>query len=64
MNDRERLRALVDELPEAEVHAALRFVEFLQISNKPENQPVAQEDAGHGRIISHEGMRQRVFGKE
>ncbi len=62
MNDRERLRALIDELPDTEVHAALRFVEFLLTSR--EDQPVAEEEAGHGRIISHEGMRRRVFGRE
>ena len=64
MNDRERLRALVDKLPEDEVHAALRFVESLLSSTPPEGQPVGEEDAKHGRIISHEGMRQRVFGRE
>jgi hypothetical protein len=61
MNERERLRALVDALPDNEVHTALRFVEFLLSPAPPE--PEA-EDAGHGRIISHEGMRKRVFGKD
>lgn len=61
MNERERLRALVDALPENEVHAALRFVEFL-LSPKPQ-EPEA-EDTGHGRIISHAGMHRRVFGKD
>lgn len=30
MTERERLHALIDTLPENEVHAALRFVEFLE----------------------------------
>lgn len=30
MSDKERLHALVDELPEPEVHTALRFVEYLR----------------------------------
>ena len=59
MTERERLRALVEDLPENEVHAALRFVEFLLSPAPPE-----AEEAGHGRIISHEGMRRRVFGKD
>lgn len=64
MTDRERLRALVDDLPENEVHAALRFVEHLRNSPSPEEQPVAEEDAKHGRIISHEGMHRRIFGED
>lgn len=31
MTDRERLHALVDVLPDEEVHTALRFVEFLKV---------------------------------
>lgn len=61
MNERERLRALVDGLPDSEVHTALRFVEFLLSPARPE--PEA-EDAGHNRIISHSGMHRRVFGKD
>lgn len=30
MTDRERLHSLVDDLPEPEAHAALRFVEYLR----------------------------------
>ena len=61
MTERERLRALVEDLPENEVHVALRFLEYLRSPAPPE--PGA-EDSGHGRIISHEGMRRRVFGKD
>jgi hypothetical protein len=61
MSERERLRALVDDLPEKEVHAALRFLEFLLSLAPPE--PEA-EDSRHGRILSHEGMHRRVFGKD
>ena len=58
MTERERLRALVEDLPENEVHTALRFVEFLLSLVPPEADP------GHGRILSHEGMHRRVFGKD
>jgi len=64
MTERERLHALVDELPEDEVHTALRFMEFLRNPMPPENPPVTEGEAGHGRIISHDGMRRRVFGRE
>ena len=65
MTDRERLHVLVDALPDVEVPAALRFVEQLVKSLPPVDQPVAEdEDAKHGRIISHEGMHRRIFGKD
>ena len=64
MTEKERLRALVEDLPEGEVHAALRFVEFLRGSTPPDDQPVTEEDVRQGRIISHEGMHRRVFGRE
>jgi len=64
MTDRERLRALIDDLPENEVHAALRFVEHLRNSVPPEEPPVIEEDAKHGRIISHQGMHRRIFGED
>jgi hypothetical protein len=65
MSDRERLRALIEDLPESEVQAALRFVEYLRSSAPPEAPPATEEEeARHGRILSHEGMRDRVFGKE
>jgi hypothetical protein len=60
MTDRERLRALIEDLPDNEVHTALRFVEFLRMYA-----PVVEEgEPRQGRILSHEGMRDRVFGKE
>ena len=65
MIDRERLHVLVNALPDAEVPAALRFVEQLAKSLLPVDQPVAEEeDAKHRRIISHEGMHRRIFGKD
>jgi len=64
MTDRERLHSLVEDLPEEEVHAALRFVEYLRSSTPPEPMVQEAEEAGHGRIISHEGMHRRVFGKD
>lgn len=55
MTERERLRALVDGLPEQEVHAALRFVEYLQETEEDpvlkalreaplDDEPVTEED--------------------
>jgi hypothetical protein len=55
MSERELLRALVDNLPEGEVHAALRFVEYLRNSEEdpvqwalrdapPDDEPVTEED--------------------
>jgi hypothetical protein len=44
MTDRERLRALVDDLPEKKVYVALRFVENLQES-EPDPVLVALRDA-------------------
>jgi len=65
MTDRERLHILVDALPDVEMLAALRFVEQLAKSLRPVGQPVTEEeDAKHGRIISHEGMHRRIFGKD
>jgi hypothetical protein len=65
MNDRERLRALIEDLSEDEVHAALRFVEYLRKAVPPSDPPVVEEgDAQHGRIISHDGMHRRIFGKD
>jgi hypothetical protein len=65
MSDRDRLRALIEKLPEDEVHTALRFVEYLRSSAPPEAPPIIEEEeARQGRIISHEGMRDRIFGKE
>jgi hypothetical protein len=39
MTEKERLRTLVEELPEPEVHAALRFVEYLR---RETSDPVAR----------------------
>ena len=65
MTDRERLHVLVDALPDVEMLAALRFVEQLAKSLPSVDEPVAEdEDAKHGRIISHEGMHRRIFGKD
>ncbi|HEV2852894.1 MAG TPA: hypothetical protein VHC97_08835 [Thermoanaerobaculia bacterium] len=65
MNERERLRALIEDLPENEVYTALRFLEYLRSSTPPESMAeVVAEEAGAGRIISHEGMHRRVFGKD
>lgn len=55
MTERERLRALVDNLPEQEVHVALRFVEYLRETEEdpvvkalreapPDDEPVTEED--------------------
>jgi hypothetical protein len=39
-------------------------MEFLGNPTPPENPPVTEGEAGHSRIISHDGMRRRVFGRE
>ena len=55
MTDRERLHDLVEHLPEPEVHAALRFVEYLRQSEDdpvlralrdapPDDEPLTEED--------------------
>ena len=55
MTDRERLHDLVEDLPESEVHAALRFVEYLRHSEDdpvlaalrnapPDDEPLTEED--------------------
>jgi hypothetical protein len=55
MTERERLRAMVDDLPEHEVHVALRFVEYLQAADEdpvlkalreapPDDEPVTEGD--------------------
>lgn len=55
MTERERLRSLVEDLPEEEVHAALHFVEYLRSSEEdpvlkalrnapPDDEPVTEED--------------------
>lgn len=55
MTDRERLHELVEDLPESEVYAALRFVEYLRRSDDdpvlkalrdalPDDEPLTEED--------------------
>ena len=44
MEDRERLHALVDTLPDGELHVALRFLEFLETEG-PVSQLWSIEDA-------------------
>jgi predicted transcriptional regulator len=55
MTDRERLHDLVEDLPESEVHAALRFIEYLRRSEndpvlaalrdaRPDDEPLTEED--------------------
>ena len=44
MTERERLHALIDTLPESEVHAALRFLEFLE-NEEPASRLWSIEDA-------------------
>lgn len=56
MSEKERLHALVEDLPESEVHAALRFIEYLRFSEEDpvwkalqhaplDDEPVTSEDA-------------------
>lgn len=55
MTERERLRALVDDIPETEVHAAVRYLEYLRFLEEdpllkalreapPDDEPVTEED--------------------
>lgn len=55
MTEKERLHSLVDDLPEPEIHAALRFVEYLRqessdpvaraLQNAPlDDEPLTSED--------------------
>jgi predicted transcriptional regulator len=55
MTERERLHALVDDLPEEKVHAVLRLVEYLRNPEEdpvlralrdapPDDEPITQED--------------------
>jgi hypothetical protein len=55
MSEKERLRALVEDLPESEVHTAIRFIEYLRseedpiwralLNAPPDDEPLTQEDA-------------------
>lgn len=55
MTNKERLHALVEDLPENEIHAALRFLEYLRDLERdplmknlreasPDDEPVTEED--------------------
>lgn len=55
MTKRERLHALVDDIPDSEVHAALRYLEYLRSIEEdsflkalreapPDDEPVTEED--------------------
>lgn len=55
MTERERLHELIEDLPEGEVHAALRFVEYLRHSDDdpvlraleeapPDDEPLSEDD--------------------
>ncbi|HSO00668.1 MAG TPA: hypothetical protein VLS89_20390 [Candidatus Nanopelagicales bacterium] len=79
METRDRLHALVDTLPDNEVHVALRFLEFLEnslwsLADAPlDDEPLslqderaldeAEEDLAHGRVVSHEEARRRLLGE-
>lgn len=79
METRDRLHALVDTLPDNEVHVALRFLEFLEnslwsLADAPlDEEPLslqdqraldeAEEDLAHGRVVSHEEARRRLLGE-
>jgi uncharacterized DUF497 family protein len=54
MTDRQRLLALVDELPEAEVHSALRFLEYLGYDDEHsanEDRWITQSRSAQGAIL-------------
>lgn len=75
MTERERLRALVDDLPEPKVHAALRFVEDLRTSEEDpvlkalrdapfDDEPLTEEDLAALREAQGEEVQGRLIPHE
>lgn len=72
MTEKERLHSLVDDLPEPEVHAALRFVEYLrQEASDPvtralleaplEDEPLTAEDLAELEAGEHDRREGHVI---
>lgn len=77
MTDRERLRILIEDLPDQEVHTALRFVEYLRqegededplliaLQNAPEDdEPLTAEDLEALREAEEDVAQGRVVSHE
>lgn len=77
MTDRERLRILIEDLPEQEVHTALRFVEYLRqegegedplliaLRNAPDDdEPLTEEDLEALREAEEDVAQGRVVSHE
>lgn len=75
MTDRERLRILVEDLPEREVHAAVRFLEYLHtgaddpvavaLRNAPEDdEPLTEEEMAALREAEEDVAEGRVVSHE
>jgi len=71
MTDKERLHSLVEDLPEAEVHAALRFVQYLRqealdpvaraLQEAPyDDEPVTAEDLAELEAAERDRQQGRV----
>jgi hypothetical protein len=75
MTERERLHALVDNLPEPEVHAALRFVEYLRETEEDpvlkalreapfDDEPLTDEDLAALREAQEDELHGRLIPHE
>lgn len=75
MTDRDRLRALVEGLPEPEIHAALRFMEYLRLSEDdpvlaalqnapPDDEPLTEEDVAALEEVYEDLAQGRVVSHE
>jgi hypothetical protein len=71
MTEKERLHSLVDDLPESEVHAAMRFVEYLRIGAADpvmrvlreaplDDEPVTAEDLAELEAAERDRKQSRV----
>ena len=70
MTEKERLLSLVDELPEREVHTALRFVEYLRQETDPvaralreapvDEEPLTQEDLAELEAAERDWQEGRI----
>jgi hypothetical protein len=66
MNEKERLHLLIDELPDSEISAAMRFLQFLAVQEAPvDTELLARIDAARANPspgIPHEEIL-REFGQ-
>lgn len=71
MTEKERLRALVEDLPDSEVHTALRFVEYLRregvdpvaralLDASYDDEPLTAEDLADLEVAENDRLQGRV----